>query len=66
MQGEAVTILLVLTSDPPELTTDTELTELTARLRGEAGPWDTEEQPDTELGALFRESGELVTWRIHE
>ena len=54
----------MLSSEPPELA-DTELTELTARLRGEAGPWDTEEQPDTELGALFRDSGELVTWISH-
>ena len=46
---------------------DTELTELTARLRGEAGPWPTEEEPeqaDTELGFLFRESGELVTCNV--
>ena len=44
---------------------DLSLTELTARRRGEAGPWPEEpEQADTELGFLFRESGELVTFNV--
>ena len=60
MQGEAATIRLVLTSDPEVTDPALSLTELTARLRGEAGG--PEEQEDTELGFLLRESGELVTW----
>ena len=65
MQGEAATILLWPASTDPRLApeaADLSLTELTARRRGEAGPWPEEpEQADTELGFLFRESGELVT-----